>query len=81
MERFDLMAWMMLYAPAKTPPAVLAKLRDATSKTVMTEGTKAKLVALGLDVPLMDERQLVQFSKAETDKWSEIVKLSGAHID
>lgn len=80
-ERFDLMAWMMLYAPAKTPPAVLAKLRDATSKAVMTEGTKSKLIALGLDVPPMDERQLLQFSKAEAEKWSAIVKLSGAHID
>ncbi|MNV62287.1 Tripartite tricarboxylate transporter family receptor [compost metagenome] len=72
---------MMLYAPAKTPPAVLVKLRDAASKAVMTEGTRAKLVALGLEVPLMDERQLAQFSKAEIEKWSEIVRLSGAHID
>ena len=80
-ENFDLMAWMMLYAPAKTPPAVLAKLRDAVSKAAMAEGTRAKLVALGLEVPLMDERQLAQFSKAEIEKWSEIVRLSGAHID
>ena len=28
-----------------------------------------------------NEQRLVQFSKAETEKWSEIVKLSGAHID
>lgn len=80
-ERFDLMAWMMLYAPANTPPAVRAKLRDAISKTVLNEGTKSKLVTMGLDVPLMDERRLLQFGKAETEKWSEIVKLSGAHID
>jgi tripartite-type tricarboxylate transporter receptor subunit TctC len=26
---FDLLAWFMLYAPAATPPPVLARLREA----------------------------------------------------
>ncbi|MGJ7493332.1 Bug family tripartite tricarboxylate transporter substrate binding protein [Variovorax sp. ZT4R33] len=80
-ERFDLMAWMMLYAPAKAPAAVLAKLRDASTKAVRSEAIHAKLAALGLSVPTMDEGQMANFGATESQKWAELVKLSGARVD
>ena len=56
-------------------------MREAIAKAVKTESIKAKLVALGLDVPVMDEARQTQFAVSELEKWSELVRMSGAHID
>jgi tripartite-type tricarboxylate transporter receptor subunit TctC len=78
---FDLVAWFMLYAPAATPAPVLAKLREAVVQAVSNPEVKAKLVAQGLEVPVLDAQQLAAFNRTEIAKWSELVKRSGAHVD
>ena len=78
---FDLVAWFMLYAPAATPAPVLAKLRDAVAQSVNNPEVKAKLVAQGLEVPVLRPEELVAFNRAEIAKWSELVQRSGAHVD
>jgi hypothetical protein len=42
---------------------------------------KAKLVAQGLEVPVLRPEELVAFNRAEIAKWSELVQRSGAHVD
>jgi tripartite-type tricarboxylate transporter receptor subunit TctC len=78
---FDLVAWFMLYAPAATPPAVLAKLRDAVNQAVANPEVKAKLAAQGLEVPTLKPDELAGFNRTEIAKWSELVKRSGAQVD
>ncbi|HEY8359754.1 MAG TPA: tripartite tricarboxylate transporter substrate binding protein [Ramlibacter sp.] len=78
---FDLVAWFMLYAPAATPPAVQARLRDAVNQAVASPELKAKLAAQGLEVPTMQPEQLAAFGRTEIAKWSELVKRSGAQVD
>lgn len=78
---FDLVPWFMLYAPAATPAPVLAKLRDAVTQAVTNPEVKAKLVAQGLEVPVLKPDELAPFNRAEITKWSELVKRSGAQVD
>lgn len=78
---FDLVAWFMLYAPAATPAPVLAKLRGAVAQAVTHPEVKAKLVAQGLEVPLLTPEELAAFGRTEIAKWSELVQRSGAHVD
>lgn len=78
---FDLVAWFMLYAPAATPAPVLAKLREAVVQAVSTPEVKAKLVAQGLEVPILKPEELTAFGRTELAKWSELVQRSGAHVD
>lgn len=78
---FDLVAWFMLYAPAATPAPVLAKLREAAAQAVQQPEVKAKLVAQGLEVPVLNPEQLVAFGRTEIAKWSELVQRSGAQVD
>jgi tripartite-type tricarboxylate transporter receptor subunit TctC len=78
---FDLVAWFMLYAPAATPAPVLNKLRDAVTQTATNPETKAKLVAQGLEVPVLKPEEMASFGRAEIAKWGELVKRSGAHVD
>ena len=78
---FDLVAWFMLYAPAATPAPVLNKLRDAVTQTATNPETKAKLVAQGLEVPVLKPEEMASFGRSEIAKWGELVKRSGAHVD
>ena len=78
---FDLVAWFMLYAPAATPAPVLAKLREAVVASVTNPQVKARLVAQGLEVPVLKPDELAAFGRTEMVKWSELVKRSGAQVD
>jgi tripartite-type tricarboxylate transporter receptor subunit TctC len=78
---FDLVAWFMLYAPANTPPAILAKLRDAVNQAVASPEVKSKLAAQGLEVPALKPDELATFGRVEIAKWSALVKRSGAQVD
>lgn len=78
---FDLVAWFMLYAPVATPPAVLAKLRDAAAQALATPGLKERLAAQGVETRPMGAAEMAEFGAREVTKWAEAVKKSGALVD
>lgn len=78
---FDLVAWFMVYAPAATPPAELAKLRDAMARALAQPATAAKLNELGVESRTMTAAELLPFGQAEIRRWAEAVKRSGAQVD
>ncbi|NUZ07987.1 Bug family tripartite tricarboxylate transporter substrate binding protein [Piscinibacter koreensis] len=78
---FDLVAWFMLYAPAATPPATLARLRSATAAALAQPELVTRLRDQGVEQRAMKPEELVPFNKAELVKWAELVKRSGAQVD
>jgi tripartite-type tricarboxylate transporter receptor subunit TctC len=78
---FDLVAWFMLYAPAATPPATLARLRTASAAALAQPDVVARLRDQGVEQRAMKNDELVPFNKAELAKWAELVKRSGAQVD
>ncbi|TWO73396.1 tripartite tricarboxylate transporter substrate binding protein [Caenimonas sedimenti] len=78
---FDLVAWFMLYAPAATPPAALARLRTASAAALVQPDVMAKLREQGIEQRALRSEELAPFNKAEIDKWAELVKRSGAQVD
>ncbi|MEJ7931119.1 tripartite tricarboxylate transporter substrate binding protein [Ramlibacter sp. AN1015] len=78
---FDLVAWFMLYAHANTPPAQLAKLRDAAAQSLAAPEVVSKLNAQGLELRTMKPDELAAFNRSEIAKWAELVKRSGAQVD
>jgi tripartite-type tricarboxylate transporter receptor subunit TctC len=78
---FDLVAWFMLYAPAATPAATLARLRTASAAALAQPDVVARLRDQGVEQRAMKNDELVPFNKAELAKWAELVKRSGAQVD
>ncbi len=78
---FDLVAWFMAYAPAATPAAELARLRDALAKALAQPAVAAKLADLGVEPRPMSVADLAGFGPAEITRWGEAVKRSGAQVD
>ena len=69
--------WYGLLAPAKTPPAVIAKINDAFVKAINDPAIKQKLVDSGA-IPVADTpAEFGKFLKSEYDRWGKVVRERG----
>ncbi|GAB2489329.1 tripartite tricarboxylate transporter substrate binding protein [Comamonas humi] len=72
------MSWFGLFAPAKTPAAVQAKLHDAIVKALKNPAVAKKIQEQGGEVVAESPAEFAAFIKAENEKWKKVVKDSGA---
>jgi tripartite-type tricarboxylate transporter receptor subunit TctC len=73
----DASNWYALLAPAKTPPAVIAKLNKAVNDALNDPDVHDKLVKSGATPVGGTPESLGTFMKAEYEKWGKVVKDRG----
>jgi tripartite-type tricarboxylate transporter receptor subunit TctC len=74
---FDVSSWYALFAPAKTPPAIVQKL-NADAVAVMREpAVRQRIEGFGLEVVASTPEELAAFLKAEMEKWEPVIKAAG----
>jgi tripartite-type tricarboxylate transporter receptor subunit TctC len=78
---FDSASWVALVAPAHAPAPVLAKLRAEVAKAMASPDIVKRLAELGSEPGTADETKARAFLAAETKKWAEVIKASGAKVD
>ena len=78
---FDASSWYGLVAPAKTPEPVLAKLREEVAKALKTPDMVARIRELGSEPGTAFGKDFGAFMAAETKKWAEVIRASGAKAD
>ena len=78
---FEASAWFGLVAPAKTPPAVLAKLTDAVNKALTSPDVVKRFRELGAEPGSSSGAAYSAFLKAETNKWADMIRASGAKAE
>jgi tripartite-type tricarboxylate transporter receptor subunit TctC len=71
--------WVGLSAPARTPPAIINKLHDATEKAVAEPGMKEKLANLGVEPEPMSVEAFDRFVKDDIAATLQLAKQ--AHIE
>jgi tripartite-type tricarboxylate transporter receptor subunit TctC len=69
----DASNWYALLAPAKTPPAVIAKLNKAVNDALNDPAVHDKLVKTGATPVGGTPQSLATFLKSEYDKWGRVV--------
>ena len=67
-------SWYGLYAPAGTPPAVIARLNAAARKAVQTEAFRKRVQAEGLVISAGTPAELDSYVRSEEARWRKIVK-------
>ena len=81
LKNVNLVQWMGIAAPAKTPPALLERIqRDITATLKMPE-VSALLVAQGVEPTDYSPQAFGSFLEAEQKKYAYLVKLSGASAE
>jgi tripartite-type tricarboxylate transporter receptor subunit TctC len=81
MPDYEVDSWYALFAPAKTSPAIVAKMQKAIVKTIQLPDVKQKLLEQGADTVGSSPEYLGQVVKKELAKWPEIIKAAHIRVD
>ncbi len=74
---FDVSAWYALFAPAKTPPEIVARMNKDIVAVLAEPTIKKRLEDLGVVVGGSTQQELGTFFKAEMEKWGPVIKAAG----
>jgi tripartite-type tricarboxylate transporter receptor subunit TctC len=69
--------WWGIVAPAGTPAASITRLQQELSAVLNSDEARKRFELEGAEVLRMSGAQFAQFMKAETEKWSRVVKEAG----
>jgi tripartite-type tricarboxylate transporter receptor subunit TctC len=78
---FETASWTVLFAPAATPEAVVARLNREVAAAIAAEPVAGRFRELGLQAPALSPAELRAFVAAEVAKWAEAVRASGARVE
>jgi tripartite-type tricarboxylate transporter receptor subunit TctC len=78
---FDVSAWMGVFAPAGTSPAIVAQLNAALNKVLAMPEIRERFAGLGAEPWSSSPEQLAAHIRSETAKWSQLVKAVGVTIE
>jgi tripartite-type tricarboxylate transporter receptor subunit TctC len=81
LKGFEASSWFGLLAPAGTPADVINRVQQEVAKSLATPTVKERLVTQGAIPSGNTPAEFARFIDAETKKWAQVVKASGAKVD
>jgi tripartite-type tricarboxylate transporter receptor subunit TctC len=78
---YEATIWLGVMAPAGTPRAVLTRLNAEIGKIVIRPEVKAEWARQGATPMVMSLEEFNQYLRDDIEKWSRIVRISGAKAD
>ena len=77
---YEAYSWAALFAPAGTPPDVVAKINADFNKVMRDPEVKQRLYVAGAEADPSTPAQMAQRLQAEMDKWAKVVKAANIKI-
>jgi len=77
----EVVVWYGLFAPAATPPEIVAKLAEAIARAARSPDIAQRLIELGAEPVGNTPEEFGKLLRVELARWSEVVKVSGARVD
>lgn len=77
----DAVGWVGIFAPARTPNAVIDRLSAAIVEALRTPAIREKYLALGVEPTGTTPEELAAIIAADTARWAPIIKASGFSVD
>ena len=81
LKDFDTPGWVAVYGPKGMPTSIVARLQEALGKALAASDIVQRFAAAGATARYMDAATLLRYEAAETEKWGEAIRYSGAKID
>jgi tripartite-type tricarboxylate transporter receptor subunit TctC len=79
--QLESLAWIGLLAPAGTPQDIIGRLSAETVKGMQTAETRDQLGKQGFDVVANSPAEFSRWIRLESEKWSKVIRTSGATLD
>lgn len=74
LKGFDMVSWTGLFAPGKTPPAIVERMNREVAEVLAMEDVRAKLADGGATPGKGSAAEFTRFVQAETARYADIVK-------
>jgi len=81
LRNFEASSWFGLLAPAGTPADIVNRIQQETAKAMALPAVNERLLSQGAIPGGGTPMEFTAFIAAETKKWAQVVKVSGAKID
>ena len=78
---YEVDSWYAMFAPAKTPPAIVARLQQEIARVVQLPEIKEKLLQQGADAVGGSSAELDRVVKSELRKWDAVIREAGIKLD
>jgi tripartite-type tricarboxylate transporter receptor subunit TctC len=78
---FEVYEWNAVFAPAGTPEAIVTRLHAAIAKALQAPDVRERIAALGGEIRGATPRDTDAWVRAQTAKWSKVVKDAGIKPD
>jgi tripartite-type tricarboxylate transporter receptor subunit TctC len=73
LKDYELIAYFAMFAPAGTPPDIIAKLNQAINAAAQSKDLQEKFASIGFAIEPGTPEALAQRSKLETAKWAKAI--------
>jgi tripartite-type tricarboxylate transporter receptor subunit TctC len=74
-------AWVALYAPARTPAAVVERLRQQLDALLVSGGFVGRMKDVGIEVHRMPAHELAAFEEQQRNRWAEVIQTLNLKIE
>ena len=78
---FDVTSWQAVAAPKGTPRDIINKLHADIARGFRAPDLNQRFTDQGFEIVLSTPEQTTAFFKAEIERWTKVVKASGAQVD
>ena len=81
LKGYEASSWFGLLAPAGTPADIVNRIQQEAAKAMATPALRERLQAQGAIPSGITSAEFARHIEAETRKWAQVVKASGASVD
>jgi len=74
-------AWFALFAPAKTPTAIVEQLYRAVRAGLSTDAAKDAIAKQGMTLSLRPPADVAAWLPGEVAKWAGVIKAANVSVD
>ncbi|NBQ74773.1 MAG: tripartite tricarboxylate transporter substrate binding protein [Acetobacteraceae bacterium] len=78
---YEIATWYGIWAPARTPPAIINRLQQAVAAAARNPETRARFDALGAEPVADSPEDYARFVRAEYDRWGKLVRDARIKLD
>jgi len=78
---YEVTSWQGIFAPAGTPPAIVARLNTEIVKILNMPDVRERMETLGVEPVANTPEEFAAFQKGEIAKWAKVVKEGNVKID
>jgi tripartite-type tricarboxylate transporter receptor subunit TctC len=78
---YEVDSWYAMFAPAKTPPAIIARMQREVARVIELPDVKQKLLEQGGDTVGSSPEALDRVVRGELKKWAELIREAKIKLD